>query len=268
MMNLWGRIKKKREKKRTNLQHKRILWGELTQFSLVAQLCPTLCDPMDCSKPGLPFITNSINPSRQLKKTKNSTGSRWIRRLEPTNTWKALTQKSVYKNPQGFPLSFLWHSHKIDISDRYCPRIWCAAQGIFLYLYNHLCGIRTQKRIAVLHVYVTTESSICALKTSSNSKSTLLKHSTGMRFKKTKRNNSNIYFIPSSLPGLGCYPFPGTWAGLVPMTGMGHGIREGALNLEPKYTCTVWLAQSGPHALVHPKDGGTPSAFKDLGKLT
>ena len=24
------------------------------QFSSVAQLCPTLCDPMNCSKPGLP----------------------------------------------------------------------------------------------------------------------------------------------------------------------------------------------------------------------
>ena len=231
MMNLWGRIKRKREKKRTNLQHKRILWGELTQFSSVAQLCPTFCDPMDCSKPGLPSITNSINPSKELKKTKNSTGSGWIRRLEPTNTRKALTpaytQKSVYNNPQGFPLSFLWHSHKSDISDRYGTRIWCSAQGIFLYLYNHLCGIRTQKRTAVLHVYVTTESSICTLKTSSNCRSTLLKHRTGMRFKKTKRNNSNIYFIPSCLPGLGCYPFPGTWAGLVPMTGMGAWHRRG-----------------------------------------
>ena len=28
------------------------------QFSSVAQLCPTLCDPMDCSMPGL-SITNS-----------------------------------------------------------------------------------------------------------------------------------------------------------------------------------------------------------------
>ena len=25
----------------------------LTQFSSVAQLCPTLCDPMNCSTPGL-----------------------------------------------------------------------------------------------------------------------------------------------------------------------------------------------------------------------
>ena len=29
------------------------------QFSSVAQSCPTLCDPMDCSTPGLLSITNS-----------------------------------------------------------------------------------------------------------------------------------------------------------------------------------------------------------------
>ena len=28
--------------------------GKSVQFSSVAQLCPTLCDPMDCSTPGLP----------------------------------------------------------------------------------------------------------------------------------------------------------------------------------------------------------------------
>ena len=28
--------------------------GEVVQFSSVAQLCPTLCNPMDCSTPGLP----------------------------------------------------------------------------------------------------------------------------------------------------------------------------------------------------------------------
>ena len=31
----------------------------LVQFSSVAQSCPTLCDPMDCSTPGFPAITNS-----------------------------------------------------------------------------------------------------------------------------------------------------------------------------------------------------------------
>ena len=29
------------------------------QFSSLAQSCPTLCDPMNCSTPGLPVITNS-----------------------------------------------------------------------------------------------------------------------------------------------------------------------------------------------------------------
>ena len=34
------------------------------QFSSVAQLCPTLCDPMDCSMPGLPAIKrNEIMPN-------------------------------------------------------------------------------------------------------------------------------------------------------------------------------------------------------------
>ena len=28
--------------------------GQLVQFSLIAQLCLTLCDPMDCSTPGFP----------------------------------------------------------------------------------------------------------------------------------------------------------------------------------------------------------------------
>ena len=34
----------------------RRLWGlwEIFQFSSVAQQCPTLCNPMDCSMPGLP----------------------------------------------------------------------------------------------------------------------------------------------------------------------------------------------------------------------
>ena len=30
------------------------LWPTSVQFSSVAQLCPTLCDPMNCSTPGLP----------------------------------------------------------------------------------------------------------------------------------------------------------------------------------------------------------------------
>ena len=58
-------------------------WGDFwnsVQFSLVAQLCPTLCDPMDCSTPGLPvhhqlpeftqthvqWVSDAIQPSHPL----------------------------------------------------------------------------------------------------------------------------------------------------------------------------------------------------------
>ena len=36
------------------------------QFSSVAELCPTFCDPMDCSMPGSLFITNSWNLLRVM----------------------------------------------------------------------------------------------------------------------------------------------------------------------------------------------------------
>ena len=39
------------------VEHPLKLWGTVLshpQFSSVTQLCPTLCDPMDCSMPGFP----------------------------------------------------------------------------------------------------------------------------------------------------------------------------------------------------------------------
>ena len=35
------------------------VYSSMNQFSSVAQPCPTLCDPMDCSMPGSLSITNS-----------------------------------------------------------------------------------------------------------------------------------------------------------------------------------------------------------------
>ena len=37
----------------------KILVLSSVQFSSITQSCPTLCDPMNCSTPGLPSITNS-----------------------------------------------------------------------------------------------------------------------------------------------------------------------------------------------------------------
>ena len=88
-----------------------------------------------------------------------------------------------------------------------------------------------------------------------------------MRFKKMKRNNSNICFIPSSLPD-GLLPLPWNLRGLVPVTVVGAWHRRGALNLEPEYTCTVWFARSGATLPRAPEGWGTPSAFEDRGELT
>ena len=57
-----------------------ILQYHLVQFSSVAQSCPTLCDPMNCSTPGLPVhhqlleftqthvhrVSDAIQPSHPL----------------------------------------------------------------------------------------------------------------------------------------------------------------------------------------------------------
>ena len=40
--------------------------NDIVQFSSVAQSCPTLCDPMNCSTPGLPAITNSQSSLRLM----------------------------------------------------------------------------------------------------------------------------------------------------------------------------------------------------------
>ena len=51
---MWGKVVIiiKQFKEKLSIRVK--LWSWVNQFSLVAQLYPTLCDPMDCSTPGSP----------------------------------------------------------------------------------------------------------------------------------------------------------------------------------------------------------------------
>ena len=65
------------------------------QFSSVAQLCPTLCNPMNCSTPGLPAITNS----RSLLKFMS------IESVMPSNhliLCRLLLLPSIFPNIRGF----------------------------------------------------------------------------------------------------------------------------------------------------------------------
>ena len=44
------------KKKKENISFKRLLWGSDDSCSSAAQLCLTLCDPMDCPTPGFPIL--------------------------------------------------------------------------------------------------------------------------------------------------------------------------------------------------------------------
>ena len=58
------------------LHHFHSVWAQAAQFSSVAQSCPTLCDPIDCSMPGFPghhqlpltqtHVIESVMPSNHL----------------------------------------------------------------------------------------------------------------------------------------------------------------------------------------------------------
>ena len=64
LKSLVMKVKEESEKAglKLNIQKTKIMASSpicSVQFSSVAQSCPTLCDPMDCSTPGVPSITNS-----------------------------------------------------------------------------------------------------------------------------------------------------------------------------------------------------------------
>ena len=54
--------------KASSFQHFSIVSSNLSvysvQFSSVTQSCPTLCDPMDCSKPGFPVYHQFLEPTQ------------------------------------------------------------------------------------------------------------------------------------------------------------------------------------------------------------
>ena len=56
LKSLWMRVKEETERAslRLNIKKPKIIASSPIQFSSVAQSCPTLCDPMNHSTPGIP----------------------------------------------------------------------------------------------------------------------------------------------------------------------------------------------------------------------
>ena len=87
-------------------------WRDCSQFSSVAQSCPTLCDPVNCSTPGLPV-------HHQLPEF-TQTHVHWVSdAIQPSHP--LLSPSPPAPNPsqhQSFPMSqlFTWGSPSIGVS--------------------------------------------------------------------------------------------------------------------------------------------------------
>ena len=80
----------------------------LLQFSSVTQLCPTLCDPMNCSTPGLPVYP-------QLPEF-TQTQVHWVSdAIQPSHP---LSSPSLAPNSESFPMSqlFAWGGQSTGVS--------------------------------------------------------------------------------------------------------------------------------------------------------
>ena len=79
------------------------------QFSSVAQSCPTLCDPMDCSTPGFPGAYSNLRPScRCCNPTISSSVVPLSSRLQsfPASGSFAVSQFFCIRWPKYWSLSF------------------------------------------------------------------------------------------------------------------------------------------------------------------
>ena len=76
------------------------------QFSSVAQSCPTLCDPMNCSTPGLPVHHHLLEFTQ--------THVHWVRdAIQPSHPW--LSPSPTAPNPSQHQTLFQWinSSHEV-----------------------------------------------------------------------------------------------------------------------------------------------------------
>ena len=89
------------------------------QFSSVAQSCPTLCDPMNCSTPGLPVHHHLLEFTQ--------THVHWVRdAIQPTHPW--LSPSPTAPNPSQHQTLFQW----INSSHEVAKVLKCSALAAFL----------------------------------------------------------------------------------------------------------------------------------------
>ena len=105
----------------------------IVQFSSVTQLCPTLCDPMDCSTPGFPvhhqlpefvqihvhWVSDTIQPSHPLSSPSprafGLSTLAWKKSYLPSlNILRVWTQAPVTSSSQQFKVKFFFQQASVD----------------------------------------------------------------------------------------------------------------------------------------------------------
>ena len=109
-------------------------WHATVQFSSVAQSCPTLCDPMNCSMPGLPVhhqlpeftethvhrVSDAIQPSPADLFQNGLVGSpcspRDSQESSPTPQFKSINSSalSLLHSPTLTSIHDHWKNHSLD----------------------------------------------------------------------------------------------------------------------------------------------------------
>ena len=88
------------------------IWISSVQFSSVAQSCPTLCDPINCSTPGLPV-------HHQLPEFTQTLVHRVGDAIQPSHPlWSSFPPAPNPSQHQSFPMSqlFAWGGQSIGVS--------------------------------------------------------------------------------------------------------------------------------------------------------
>ena len=113
----------------------------IIQFSSVAQSCPTLCDPMDCSKPGFPCPTISWSLFKPMS----------IESVMPSNhvilCRPLLLPPSIFPSIRSFQMSQLFTSdgQRIGVSLVRCLQITDPTFSNKVFA----CPLRTRARVCV-----------------------------------------------------------------------------------------------------------------------
>ena len=84
----------------------RVLWSSSAQFSSVTQSCPTLCDPMNCSTPGLPVHHQLLEFTR--------THVHWIGdAIQPSHLWSSPSPPALNLSQHQGLFQWVSPSHQV-----------------------------------------------------------------------------------------------------------------------------------------------------------